>query len=65
MPDKTLRAGMSFEQCRQALLKDVTRKAGANAVEKVVKFQNNDVPSFLKKISEFEEESRKCRLVAK
>jgi len=65
MTKKTLQAKMSFEECRAALIKDVSRKAGATTVEKVIKFQNNDVPTFLKKISQFEKKSRECRLVAK
>lgn len=65
MPEKMLKATMSFEQCRKALIKDVSRKAGTTTVEKVIKFQDNDVPTFLKQISKFEEESRKCHLVAK
>lgn len=65
MTKKTLMATMSFKQSREAIIRDLSRKAGAKTIERVIKFQDNDVPTFLKKISKFEEESRKCRLVAK
>jgi len=58
-----IKATMSFEKKRAALLQRMAPKAQGQA--KVVHFANDDVPKFLKRLDRFESESRKSRLVAK
>ena len=50
------------EESRENLLRRMS--AGTNDfVEKVIPFQNNDVPNYLQNLAHFEEESRKTRIV--
>jgi hypothetical protein len=57
------RVMMSFEKRRRVLLNRMTSRAKGQTVEKVIRFQNDDVPQFLRSLDRFEKESRKVRLV--
>lgn len=59
------RAKMSFKESRKALLAQMTSKAKGETQEMVIRFQNEDVPNFLKELNNFEKESRKARFVVK
>ena len=59
------KATMSFENSRKALAKQISSKAGAAAVEKMVPFRDDDVPKYLRGLAKFQEQSRKSRLVVK
>ncbi len=52
----------TFEQNRQELLVRMTAKADGDAEQRVVTFQNDDVPEFLKSLEEFEVQSRKTSI---
>ena len=56
---------MSFEQRRKVLLNRMTAHAKGQTVKKVIRFQNDDVPQFLRGLERFEKESRRSRLVVK
>jgi hypothetical protein len=56
---------MSFERRRKVLLGEMSKQASGPTVEKVIRFQNNDVPRFLATLDKFEAQSRKARLVVK
>jgi len=50
---------MSFEKIRKHLLKRMTSKSRDKKVGKVLSFPNEDVPTFLRNLDEFEEKSKK------
>jgi hypothetical protein len=52
----------TFEENRQELLVRMTAKADGDAEQRVVPFQNDDVPEFLKSLEEFEAQSRKTSI---
>lgn len=54
----------TFEENRQNLIDRLKAKAKDRPLEKKIKF-NEDVPSFLKKLKEFEEISRKKVIIVK
>lgn len=56
---------ISFKRNRKKLLKQMSRDADGQVIEKVIRFQNDDVPKFLKAFSKFQSESRKQRLMVK
>lgn len=56
---------MSFEQSKKKLLKRMISKKAGKTVEQVVKFHNDDVPTFLRGLDEFERRSKKCRVLVK
>lgn len=51
------------EDSRRNLLRRMSR--GAKYVERIVHFQNNDVPDYLKNLSRFEEESKKTYILVR
>ena len=56
------KAAKKTEEIRANLLHHMS--AGSNHfIEKVIPFQNNDVPNYLQNLTHFEEESRKTRIV--
>jgi len=59
------KATMSFDEKRQALLRAAERNCSKQEVLQTVTFSNNDIPTFLKKLRKFQDESRKVRLLAK
>ncbi len=63
MGKENKKARLSFEECRKNLLNDLQARAGNKVVEKRVRFQNDDVPTFLGRLNEFERESRKTVLI--
>jgi len=62
MAKENKKAGLSFEECRKNLLNDLQASAGNKVVEKRVRFQNDDVPTFLGRLKEFERKSREAVL---
>lgn len=56
---------MSFKKRRKALLQLMMAKQHGHAVVMVVRFRNQDVPNFLRRLSEFERASRKSRLIVR
>jgi len=54
----------TFEENRQNLIDRLKAKAKGRPLEKKIKF-NEDVPSFLKKLKEFEEISRQKVIIVK
>ncbi|MBT6052851.1 MAG: hypothetical protein HOG49_39120 [Candidatus Scalindua sp.] len=56
---------MSFEQSRKAILTQMTSNAKGKAQKKVIHFRNDDVPTFLKNLNDFEKQSRKNRINVK
>jgi len=59
------KATMSFGEKSRALLKAAEQNCGDQTVSGTVTFAGNDIPSFLKKLRQFEEDSRKVRILAK
>jgi hypothetical protein len=57
------KARKSFEASRKELQVTLSRGCGGKPVDVVIRFDNDDVPNFLKKLDEFEAASRKSRLV--
>ena len=62
MDQENKKAGLSFEECRKKLLSDLQARAGDTVVEKKVQFRNDDVPTFLKRLTAFERKSREAVL---
>jgi hypothetical protein len=62
MTTETKKAGMSFEESRKNLLAGLQAKAGAGIVEEKVYFDNDDVPTFLNRLREFENKSREAEI---
>jgi hypothetical protein len=50
---------MSFAKIRKHLLKQMTSKSADKKTGKVLRFPNEDVPTFLRNLDEFEEKSKK------
>ncbi len=65
MERREKRAGLSFTECRRQLLDNLKAGTGKAIVEKKVNFRNDDVPTFLKRLKEFEEKSRAAVLTVK
>ncbi|MCK4374821.1 MAG: hypothetical protein KAX19_05805 [Candidatus Brocadiae bacterium] len=61
MPRKRRKAE-SFEQKRKKLLVTASETSG-QPTEKVIRFQNNDVPDFLRAFDQFEKRSRTARIL--
>lgn len=62
MTEESRKAGLSFEESRKNLLNDLQASAGNKVVEKNVRFHNDDVPTFLGRLKEFERKSRETVL---
>jgi len=56
---------MSFEQTKKNLLKRMISKKTGKPVDQVIRFRNNDVPTYLRGLDEFEKRSKKCRVLVK
>lgn len=54
---------MTFEQRRQALLKQMSAQSPHPPIKKVIPFRNDDAPRYLRKLDEFERQSRNANLV--
>ena len=54
---------MASDKQRKDLLANMCSKRRDKVLDKVIPFQNNDVPTFLSKLDRFEAESKKSRLV--
>jgi len=54
--------GMSFNQRRKELLERMASSTKGEVQTVVIPFQNRDVPNFLEKLNEFEQNSRKSKL---
>jgi len=60
------KATMSFDERRQTLLAHMAgKKAAKSSISKKIKFSNQDVLEFLRKLDQFETESLKSSLVFK
>jgi len=59
------KVSMSFEKTKKNLLKRMISKRSGKTVEQVVEFENDDVPTFLRNLDEFEKKSKKCRVMVK
>lgn len=62
---KKIKVTMSFEQSRKAILTQMTSNAKGKAQEKIIRFRNDDVPTFLKNLDDFEKQSRKNSITVK
>jgi hypothetical protein len=56
------KVAMSFEKTKKSLVRRMTKKSGKTVV---VEFKNDDVPTFLRNLDEFEKVSKKCRVMVK
>ena len=56
---------VSFHESRKALLVGLTAKAKGQETEKIIRFGNDDVPDFLRKLDSFEAKSRQACVVVK
>lgn len=65
MTTETQRACLPFEESRKNLLNDLQAGATNSVVEKKVRFNNDDVPTFLGRLREFEKKSRATVLTIK
>lgn len=63
MPTVKAKKTVTFEESRKALLVGLTAQAKGKGTEKVIRFNNDDVPEFLRKLDEFEARSRKTCLM--
>ena len=52
----------SFEQKRTELISAMCDGCSQGTITKVIRFTNDDVPEFLKRLTEFEERSRNIRV---
>lgn len=59
------RATMSFEDKRKAIARAAAQESKGTAVTRQVSFTNDDVPTFLRELRRFEEESRAKRILAR
>jgi len=59
------KATMSFEEKRKAILQAAEQNCGQQTVSKTITFSSDVIPTFLKDLRKFQEESRKVRIVAK
>lgn len=57
------KANKTFEQSRKALLARMSARSRQPEIKKVIRFRNDDVPRYLRKLDEFERLSRKANLV--
>lgn len=53
----------SSEQNRKALLRRMSAHSRGRIIRRLVPFRNDDVPRYLRKLDEFERQSRKANLV--
>jgi len=65
MTNENKKAGLPFEESRKNLLNDLQAGAQNHVVEKKVRFHNDDVPTFLGRLKEFEKKSRTTVLTIK
>lgn len=65
MPKVKVKAVVSFEEMRKALLVGLTASANGQMAKKVIRFQNDDVPRFLSRLDAFETRSRQTCLMVK
>jgi hypothetical protein len=56
---------MSFEKTKKNLLKRMISRKSGKSVQQVVPFQNDDVPTFLRNLDEFEKQSKKSRVLVR
>ncbi len=55
----------SLQESRKNILIQMTSKAEGETEERVIKFQNDDVPKFLDELEKFESNSRKTSIMIK
>ena len=54
---------VSFDERRRATLDHMASISVGDSVEMTIRFKNNDVPEFLKRLDDFEKESEKTDFV--
>lgn len=59
------RATMSFDQKRKAVSRAAAEESQGAGVTKQVPFPSDDVPSFVRELRRFQEESRAKRILAR
>ncbi len=59
------KATLSFADSRKKLLNDLKAGTESRVVEKKINFHNDDVPTFLKRLKEFEQKSRAAVITVK
>jgi len=57
------KVAMSFENTKKKLIRRMISKKSGKTV--IVEFKNDDVPTFLRNLDEFERISKKCRVMVK
>jgi len=62
---KKIKVKMSFEESRKAILTQMSSNAKGKTQEKTIRFRNDDVPTFLKNLDDFEKQSRKNSITVK
>jgi|GEM_PF-1310177 len=65
MENETRKAGASFAENRKNMLVELQASAGCGVVEKSVNFDNDDVPTFLSRLKDFERKSREAVIIIK
>lgn len=55
----------SVKNSQTALRRNIANRSQTQSVKQVIKFTNNDVPSYLAQLDAFEERSNKVHLVVK
>ncbi len=58
-------ARMSFRESRKAILRTMTANAKGDIEERVIRFQNDDVPLFLQTLDAYEAKSRQVKIACK
>jgi len=56
---------MSFRESRKAILRTMTANAKGDIEERVIRFQNDDVPLFLQTLDAYEAKSRQVKIACK
>lgn len=65
MTSEEKKAGASFEESRKELSNQLAACARSGVVERRVPFQNDDVPTFLERLKEFERKSRNAYITVR
>ena len=65
MGTKNIKGKISIENNRKELFAKLQKNCKGNIIQKVIRFTNEDVPEYLKRLESIEEGSRKTRIIVR
>jgi len=65
MGTKNIKAKISIENGRKELLAKLKKNCKGDIIQKVIRFTNEDVPEYLKRLESVEEGSRKTKITVR